>query len=254
MSKGPIDRHHWSKVAREWIAWARTPNHDAFWAYRESLRAFIGRGEADALDLGCGEGRVSRELKELGYRVTASDGVTEMAEAAAQADSAHHYCVADATALPFDENRFGLVVAYNVLMDVEDVPAVLKEIRRVLRPEGELVISLVHPFRDRGQFASADPDAPFILRGTYFGRERFEGVEERDGLTMHFAGWSQPLESYVAALADAGLAITALREPIPDLGGGRAYLKQSARVPLFLWLKARLAEPRPTMIKREIKI
>jgi hypothetical protein len=37
------DRKHWSEVAREWIAWARKPNHDAFWAYRDSLVAFIGR-------------------------------------------------------------------------------------------------------------------------------------------------------------------------------------------------------------------
>jgi hypothetical protein len=38
------------------------PNHDAFWAYRASLAAFICRGNGQALDVGCGEGRVSREF------------------------------------------------------------------------------------------------------------------------------------------------------------------------------------------------
>ena len=38
------DRKHWSQVAEEWIVWARKPNHDAFWAYRDQLAAFIGRG------------------------------------------------------------------------------------------------------------------------------------------------------------------------------------------------------------------
>jgi SAM-dependent methyltransferase len=183
--------------------------------------------------VGCGEGRVSRELKALGYQVTASDAVAEMIEAAVDANSAHHYAVADAAALPFRDNGFDLVVAYNMLMDVEDVPGTLKEIRRVMRPNGELVVSLVHPFRDRGDFASAEPDAPFVLRGTYFGRQRFEGSEQRNGLRMHFGGWSQPLETYVAALEGAGLAITSLREPLPEYGG-----KQDLRVPLFLWLKA----------------
>jgi hypothetical protein len=28
-------------------------------------------------------------------------------------------------------------------------------------------------------------DAPFVLNGTYFGRQRFEGVEELNGLQMH---------------------------------------------------------------------
>jgi hypothetical protein len=37
---------------------------------------------------------------------------------------------------------------------------------------------------------------------------------------MHFAGWSQPLEAYVAALEEAGLAITSLREPLPALDAG----------------------------------
>jgi SAM-dependent methyltransferase len=240
VQKTPLDREHWSRVAREWTTWARSPNHDAFWAYRESLISFIGRGAGQALDVGCGEGRVSRELKALGYRVTAADTVAELIEAAAQADSAHEYVVADAAALPFDDNRFDLVVAYNVLMDVEDVPATVKEIGRVMVPDGELIVSLVHPFRDRGSFAGSEPDAPFILHGTYFGRERFECVEERDGLRMRFAGWSQPLEAYAAALAEAGMAITALREPRPDQGEDQDRLRQGTRVPLFLWLKARL--------------
>ena len=72
------EQGHWSRVAAEWIAWARAPNHDAFWAYRDSLIAFIGRGKGEALDVGCGEGRVSRELKACGYRVIASDPVSGM--------------------------------------------------------------------------------------------------------------------------------------------------------------------------------
>jgi hypothetical protein len=68
------------------------------------------------------------------------------------------------------------------------------------------------------RFAGTETNVPFVLEGTYFGRQRFEGVEERDGLRMHFAGWSQPLEAYVTALEGAGLAITSLREPIPQAG------------------------------------
>ena len=108
-----------------------------------------------------------------------------------------------------------------------------------MKPDGVLLISLVHPFRDRGRFAGSEPEASFILSGSYYGRGPFEGEEEHGVLRMHFAGWSQPLEDYVAALEGAGLAITSLREPVPD-EPVPDRLKQWARVPLFLWLKARI--------------
>ncbi len=233
------DRRHWSRVAEEWVAWARKEYLVSFWAYRASLVAFIGRGNGKALDVGCGEGRVSRELTGCGYRVTAIDPVNALVEAAAHAQPACDYAVAAATGLPFGNARFDLVMAYNVLMDVDDVPAALNEIRRVMRPTGRLIISIVHPFADRGRFADEETSSPFVLQGTYFGRQRFEGVEERDGLRMHFAGWSQPLEAYATALEGAGLAITSLREPVPDLDHGRNHMASWTRIPRFLWLMAR---------------
>src|ERR1700737_2008 len=239
MSDKHKDIEHWSRIASEWMAWARAPNHDAFWAYRGSLRAFIGQGAGDALDVGCGEGRVSLVLKECGYRVTAIDPVEKLVSAAEQAGSADAYRIAAAADLPFENCSFDLVVAYNVLMDVEDVPAALKEMTRVLRPSGTLVISIVHPFADRGRFAGPAPNAPFVLQKSYFGRERFEDTEVRNGLKMHFAGWSQPLESYIASLENVGLAITSLREPTPDTADEGSQMEHWKKVPLFLWLKVR---------------
>jgi SAM-dependent methyltransferase len=204
------------------------------------LLAFIGQGAGDALDVGCGEGRVSRVLKDCGYRVTAIDPVEQLISVAKQAGSADAYKIAAAVDLPFENCSFDLAVAYNVLMDVEDVPAALKEVRRVLRPSGTLIISIVHPFADRGRFAGREANAPFVLQKSYFGRERFEGTKVRNGLQMHFAGWSQPLESYMAALESAELAVTSLREPVPDTGDKGSHMERWNKVPLFLWLKARL--------------
>jgi len=233
------DCNHWSRVAADWVAWARKPNHDAFWAYQAALAAFIGRGNGKALDMGCGEGRVARVLTGCGYQVTAIDPVFECVAAAAQACSAQDHAVGAAAGLPFADACLDLVLAYNVLMDVADVPAALREIRRVMRPTGQLVVSICHPFADRGRFAGAETNAPFVVEGSYFGRQRFDGVEERDGMRMHFAGWSQPLENYAAALEAAGLAITSLREPVPELDHGRDHLAPWTRIPMFLWLKAR---------------
>ena len=193
------------------------------------MLAFIGRGEGQALDVGCGEGRVSRVLKDCGYRVTATDPVEAFISAAEQAGSADEYKVASAGNLPFADDTFDLAIAYNVLMDIEDVPTALREIRRVLRPSGILVISIVHPFADRGRFVGPEPDAPFVLHNSYFGRERFEGVEERN-----------ELENYMLALEGAGFAVSALWEPIPDAGEAWTPMERWSRIPLLLWLKLAL--------------
>jgi SAM-dependent methyltransferase len=177
-------------------------------------------------------------LKDCGYRVTAIDPVETFVSASEQAGSADDYGVAEAANLPFADGTFDFAVAYNVLMDIDDVAMALKEIARVLRPTGTLVISIVHPFADRGRFASPDPNAPFVLNGSYFGRDRFEVVEERNGLQMHFAGWSQPLQSYMLELERAGFVVSSLREPIPDASASWAHMQQWSRFPLFLWLKA----------------
>ncbi|HEY2621652.1 MAG TPA: class I SAM-dependent methyltransferase [Acetobacteraceae bacterium] len=237
--KRNADIEHWSRTSSQWIAWARALNHDAFWAYRESLIAFIGHGVGEALDVGCGEGRVSRELKALGYTVTASDPVPELVSAAREARSADDYAIAPGADLPFKDARFDLVMAYNVLMDVQDVPATLQEIRRVLRPAGVLVISIVHPLSDHGRFATTEATSPFVIQDDYFDWKWIEGTEERDGLQMRFAGWSGPLEAYTMALEDAGFAITSLREPIPRAVDQWKHLQRWTRIPLFLWLKAR---------------
>ncbi len=240
------DRRHWTDVAEAWIAWARKPGHDAFWAYRNSLIDYIGSGPGSALDVGCGEGRVARLLTECGFQVTACDPVDRFVEAARIAGSAHRYATCAADDLPFPDQSFDLVVAYNVLMDIENVPAALNEMRRVLHPGGTMMISIVHPFADIGRFADDTPGAPFVITEPYFGRKGFQGSETRNGLTMPFFGWSQPLQDYVAALAAAGLAIVSLREPVPEPGPDMEHLQGWTRLPLFLWLKARaLAEPPP---------
>jgi hypothetical protein len=42
----------------------------------------------------------------------------------------------------------------------------------VIRPTGQLIISISHPFVVHGRFASKETNSPFVVEGTYFGRQR----------------------------------------------------------------------------------
>jgi SAM-dependent methyltransferase len=226
----------WEREAENWAAWARKPGHDSYW--RHSGPAFFellpppGRA---TLDLGCGEGRVTRDLVERGHVVTSIDASPTLLRLAREADPDGNYVLADASALPFADAAFDLVVAFNTLMDIEDMPGAVREAARVLDPGGRFCVAITHPLIDAGQFESRDPDARFVIEGTYFGKRRpwyYRQPFERDGMTMTFNGWCYPLEEYARALEDACFLIEALREP-PDPDGGRM-----ARLPNFLQLRA----------------
>jgi SAM-dependent methyltransferase len=227
--------------AESWLRWARTPGHDAYWQYRDAFfdELLPAPGHL-TLEVGCGEGRVARDLARHGHRVVAVDASPTLAASAAAADPTGRYLVADAAALPFGDGCFDLVVAYNSLMDVDDMPAAVAEAARVLQPGRPLCVSVTHPTADAGRFQSTDPDAPFVIAGSYLGRHRVDEPFERDGLQMHFTGWRYPLEAYARALEDAGLLIDRLREPPAPASAltTRPGYERWQRLPNFLHLRA----------------
>jgi SAM-dependent methyltransferase len=170
------------------------------------------------------------------------DGSPTLLAAAREADPVGPYVLGDAQRLPFADRSFDLAVAYNCLMDVDDMSAATREIARVLEPGGHLSVSVTHPINDAGRFSGREPEAPFVIGGSYLGeRRRFEATEERDGLTMTFRGWCYPLEEYTRALEEAGFLIERVREPAASAESlakhGPSDIRWQ-RVPLFLQIRA----------------
>jgi SAM-dependent methyltransferase len=225
--------------AEQWVRWARTPGFDAYWYYRDAFfDRLVPAPAGRTLEVGCGEGRVARDLLAHGHAVVGVDASAALVARAREADARGVYLVADAARLPLADGSFDLVVAYNSLMDLDDLDAALAEIARVLRPGGRLCACVTHPIGDAGHFTGMAPDAPFVIAGTYFGVRRFEQRIEHDGLEMTFAGWCRPLGEYVRALAAAGLLVEALREPAPSRDAQGRHVRWR-RVPLFLHLRCR---------------
>jgi SAM-dependent methyltransferase len=232
----------WEWQAENWLRWARTPGHDAYWHYREAFFAeIVPEPGPRTLEVGCGEGRVARDLAHRGHRMVAVDASPTLVGHAADADPDGRYLVADAAALPFRDGCFDAVVAYNSLMDVDDMPAAVAEAGRVLRAGRPLCVCVTHPTADAGRFAGSEPDAPFTIPGAYLGRHPLEEATfERDGLEITFAGWRYALEEYAAALEAAGLLVERLREPAapPAAVASRPSYRRWQRLPVFLHLRA----------------
>ena len=230
----------WEREAENWVRWARTPGHDAYWSYRDAFfEDVVPVAGSRTLDIGCGEGRVSRDLAARGHNVTSIDLSPTLVHHARSADEVSTYLAADAAALPFPDAMFDLAVAYNSLQNVLDLRASVREVARVLVPGGRLCICMTHPMTDAGHFESDQPDAPLVIDKAYLEPRWLQDTCVRDSLTMTFAGPAYPLQEYSRALEDAGFLTELIREPGMPAGQRPADTRWQ-RVPMFMFLRAAL--------------
>jgi SAM-dependent methyltransferase len=97
-----------------------------------------------ALDVGCGPGHVGGYLKERGLDVTGVDLSPTMIKLARRLNPGIRFEVADMRSLTAADASVGGIVAFYSVIHIprEEVPAVLREFRRVLMPAGRLLMSV----------------------------------------------------------------------------------------------------------------
>jgi ubiquinone/menaquinone biosynthesis C-methylase UbiE len=229
-------RDAWDGEAANWIEWARAPGHDSYWRFHrdEFLKLLPAPGRL-TVDLGCGEGRLPRDLKARGHRIVGIDGSPALVAAAREADPDGDYRVADSAAVPLGDASADLVVAFMTLQDFDDMEAAVLEACRILEPGGRFCVAIVHPINSGGAFVSHDPTAEFVIGKSYFEHRRESELFEREGHTLTFNSEHRPLETYFAALEQAGFLVERLRE-VPDTTAAPG--DRWARIPLFVHIRA----------------
>ena len=234
-------RDAWEEHARAWIAWARTPGHDSYVRFhRDAFFELLPAPRGRTLDLGCGEGRLTRDLADLGYDIVGVDLSPTLVAAAREAAPALEFVEADAARLPFADRTFDLVVAFMSLQDVDEMERAVEEAARVLTRDGVLCTAVVHPLNSAGKFEAREPDSCFVINESYFDRRRYVDEIERNGLSMTFVSDHRSCADYVNPLLDAGLVLERVREVTMK----REQMTQREserwlRIPLFLHLRAR---------------
>jgi SAM-dependent methyltransferase len=230
----------WEDHAAAWIAWARKPGHDGYWQFhRDLFLELVPPPSGRTLDLGCGEGRLGRDLAELGHTVVGEDVSPTMIKAARKAAPELEFHVADAAALPFEDESFALVVAFMSLQDVDDLAGTVGEAARVLASGGRLCLAIVHPLSSAGHFAARERAAPFVIESSYPEPFAYSDTVVRDGLEMTFVSMHRPLAAYIDALTESGLLVELMREIVlPEHSFTDDESARWTRIPLFLHVRA----------------
>jgi len=143
----------------------------------------------NVLDIGCGTGDVAEEIERLGFCVTGVD-FSEVAVETAQARGVVASKVDLDEGLPFNDKSFDLIWAGDIIEHVFDPIFVLQECRRVLRPNGRMLVTVPY-------------DMHIVTRiKTLFGISYQEKVYKKLGQYKHHTFFSMSLFSYMVNVSD----------------------------------------------------
>jgi len=161
---------------------------------RYAFAARLARGKR-VLDAGCGAGYGAAELANTALSVV---GLDVVADAVAYAHA--HYTLPNlrfeqgsCTSLPYPDESFDLVVAFEVVEHLADWHAFLLEVRRVLAPPGQFIVSTPNKLYYAESRRSAGPNP--------FHAHEFEFDEFRAELSAVFPHISLFLENHVEGVA-----------------------------------------------------
>ena len=186
--------------------------------------AVMSRSPRTVLDIGCGEGWLSRALAERGASVTGVDVVPELIEKARAAGGA------DFRVMSYEEIAAGALdisvdaaVANFALIGGDAVDGLMRTAHKLLTAGGALIVQTPHP-------VVAGGDAPYVdgwREGSWAGcGENFSRP----------APWYfRTIETWVRLVVESGLDLVELREPIHPNSGKPASLiviAEKPRLPL----------------------
>jgi len=236
----------WNSAADDWVAHADSSDYHNLFLMPKMLEMIGDARARNVLDVGCGEGGYSRELTRRGARVTGVDGSARLIEVARERAGAEglnvEYIYANASAM--DEvasGSFDLVMTAMSLMNIEDYSGAVRECFRVLKTDGELLMSITHPCFSAPVSEWIKGDAGEMR---YYAVDRyFERTAWEDRITPKFRlptiRRHQPLGDYMDPLLQAGFALREFQEPCATAEDVKrsARFAHMTRVPYFLFMR-----------------
>ena len=204
-------------------------NHFTNW---QILKEVIGDvKEKNILDAGSGDGSFANELKIMGANVFACDGSVKLIDIAKRDFKDIDFQLCDITdKLNYVDKKFDLVVSSLVLMDIIDIDKFLMESNRVLKDDGRLIFSIVHPCFFGGDWNyDENGNKKSKILNDYWNQSKI--IVNAWGETTHY---HRPITWYSKKLKEAGFLIECIQENPDDTNKFEMMKLHQKRIPLFI--------------------
>lgn len=163
--------------AQEYDKWFNT-NEAVYQAEVAALRKFVTASDDMVIEVGVGTGRFAVPLG-IPFGVDPSRHVLEITR-----QRGLQVCQAVGEQLPFRDGQFDLVLLVTVICFVDEVPTLLRELSRVLKRGGRLVIGFINRNSELGRLYERRKETSLFYKGA-----RFYSVEDVTGWVKE-AGFS----------------------------------------------------------------
>ncbi len=225
----------WEKSAPGWIESIDAGEVNRVFLLDEPMLRLAGDvRDLDVIDIGCGEGRFCRMLRDRGARTVGIDPTTALLEAARTRDPSAAYIKAVAETLPFEDACFDLAVMYLTLIDIADFRAAIREAARVLKPGGRLLVANLQSFvttRPAAWYRDANGAKLHVAVEEYFTERPMRACWAR----IDIQNYHRPFEAYMKAFLSNGFSLVTFLEPRPtdEAVAQRPSMRDEQVVPLF---------------------
>ena len=159
-----------------------------------TMLAELTQGQGIVCDIGCGPGQIARYLHEQGAEAMGVDLSPKMVEQARLLNPSQRFEVADMRTLPFKDGELAGITAFYSVIHIprEDVTSVLKEFRRVLKPDGWLLLTF--HIGDEVRHFDEFFEQPVSLDFIFFQMAEMRGYLEAAGFTLKLITERAPYE------------------------------------------------------------
>lgn len=161
------------------------------------------------LDIGCGDGRFFRQVFPGIGQVVGVDHDSETAAAARKSGAYQAVHVAPADRIPLADESFASAFANCSLEHMDNLPGVLREIHRLLRPGGSFLFSVV---TDKFLTWNPLPMLTSAISGSAAGQQ-----VSRNHVRFHHLVNALPPEQWTGLLSDAGFEGIESLSIVPEL-------------------------------------
>jgi ubiquinone/menaquinone biosynthesis C-methylase UbiE len=212
------DLESWNRAAAGWDRDIARPGSYRTHLITDALRQLPDMKGKSVLDAGCGNGFFTSWLAAQGAKAEGVDGSEEMIRLARASYPSIEFSVADLTEpLPHASGGYDYIVANMLLMHMNKISVFLAEAYRLLKPEGRLIVSVLHPCFNqptsklyKSLWHKLTGQKPAALAYDYYQQQRgrFESH-----LKTNLTHYHRTLEEYSKEFGAAGFAISTMIEP-----------------------------------------